>query len=238
MSLKGKKIVITGGSSGIGLATARALANWEAEVIIAGRTVPKLEQAKQSLGPRAAAAPLDVTREPDVKRAFENIGPFDHLITAASGVAMGAFREIDTAAARELFESKFWGQYLCAKHAAGRLRPGGSIVLFSGIASRKPMAGLSTYAAIDGAIESLARTLALELAPIRVNVVTPGVIETPAWDGMPEPVRRAQLDAIAASLPVKRVGTPDDVAKTVLYLLDNEFMTGAIVDVDGGHRVI
>lgn len=238
MSMNGQKVVVTGGSSGIGLATAQALVERGAGVIIASRSPEKLEKAGRMLGPEAETHTLDVTREEEVKAFFEKIGPFDHLITAASGVAGGGFLDLGTAAARALFESKFWGQYHAVKYGAPFLRKGGSITLFSGFVSRKPLAGFSTYAAIDGAIESLARVLALELAPLRVNVVTPGLIDTPAWESMPEEARSAQFAAVATALLVKRVGRAEDVVKAILYLIDNAFATGAIIDVDGGHRCI
>lgn len=235
MSVEGKKVVITGGSSGIGMATAKALIAQGANVAIASRSPEKLKRASELLGPKAETYSLDVTREWDVKDFFEEVGPFDHLVTAAGPEAGDKpILQLNTAAARSMFESKFWGQYYAAKYGAPKIQDGGSITMFSGWISRKPMAGLSTFAAIDGAIESLIRILALELAPIRVNAVTPGAIETPLWNSMPEDDRRATLNAFAAALPVKRVGKPEDVKKAVLYLIDNGFTTGAVIDVDGG----
>ncbi len=235
MVMDGQTIVITGGGSGIGLATARAVVAQGAHVVIAGRTPEKLAQARAVLGPRARTHVLDALREEDVRAFFSDVGPFDHLVTAAGPQAGDvAFLDMDMAAVRERFDAKFWTQYHAVKHGAPLVRAGGSIVLFSGWMGRKPMLGVSTYAAIDGAIEALTKNLALELAPIRINAVNPGVIATPLWDSLPEEMRRGVLDGFAHSLPVGRVGTPEDVSKAVLFLMDNGFATGAIVDVDGG----
>ncbi len=238
-TLAKKKIVITGGSSGIGLSTAKKLSGAGAEVIIASRSKDKLDMAKNEIGNNCKTHELDVTDEKSVADFFNAVGNFDHLITAASGAAMGAFTELASQTAISLVESKLWGQYFCAKYAVPKLNDGGSMTFFSGIVSRKPMAGASTYAIIAGAMESLTRNLALELAPVRVNCITPGVIDTPVWaDLMPEDMRKNQLDSIASMLPLKRVGNPDDVAEAVVYAITNSFVTGSIIDVDGGHRVI
>ena len=129
---------------------------------------------------------------------------------------------------------------LCVHHALPHISPRGSITLFSGTVTQKPLPGATMFAAVGAATEAAGRIWALELAPLRVNTVVPGVIETPAWEallGSPE-AARAQLDAIAESLPVKRVGTADDIAKAVAFLIDNDFVNGASLVVDGGHRLV
>jgi NAD(P)-dependent dehydrogenase (short-subunit alcohol dehydrogenase family) len=206
-------------------------------VVLAGRSAEKLAAAAGELGAAASTAVLDVADEGAVAGAFAQIGPIDHLVTAAAGTVRGKVVDLPVSAARELFESKYWGQYHCVKYAAPQLRPGGSIVLFSGWISRKPMVGVSTLAAVDGAIEALARTLALELAPIRVNAVTPGMIDTPLWAARLTPEQqRAHFASVGKALPVGRPGTAEDVAHAVIFLMENGFTTGAILDVDGGQR--
>lgn len=234
-----KKVVITGGSAGIGLATAKALAQQDAHLIIASRSQDKLDRAKKEIGKNCETHKLDVSDEDAVKRFFDNVGNIDHLVTPAAGGALGPLLELPTASARNVVDSKLWGQYHTAKYGAPKLGSGSSITFFSGIVSRKPMAGTSTYTIIAGAMESLTRCLALELAPIRVNCVTPGVIDTPLWgEIIGEDQAEQNFKAVAATLPVRRVGTADDVAQAVLYLMGNGYATGTIVDVDGGHRCI
>jgi NAD(P)-dependent dehydrogenase (short-subunit alcohol dehydrogenase family) len=238
MLLDGKVVVVIGGTSGIGLATAEQALGAGARVVIASRSAEKLKRASERLGGRIEARELDVTRESDVRAFFEGLGSLDHLVTSVGGGAMGRFVDLDPATARGAFDGKFWGQYHAARAAAPRIRAGGSITLFSGIASRKAMPGMAAIAAINGAIEALCRTLAIELAPVRVNVVSPGLVATPAYDRMPAAQRQGMFDAVAAGLPVKRVGAAEDVAQTVRYLLANGYTTGTVVDVDGGHRLI
>src|SRR5262249_40471985 len=161
----GRTVVIAGGASGIGLATARMVVDRGGRVILMGRSLGRLKAAQAELGAAAATTELDVTDEDAVRRAVTGIERIDHLITAA-GTLRGRLMDLDTQRARELFDTKFWGQHHCIKYAAPRMAAGGSVVLFSGWISRKPAVEMSTLAAVDGAIEALARTLALELAPV------------------------------------------------------------------------
>jgi len=235
MNLKDKRIVIVGGTSGIGLATARAAAVRGAEVVIGARHYDKLEKAKKEIGGQVEGLTLDVTDEAEIRAFFEWVGKFDHLTTPGSTIHGGPFLSLDSATAWADFQSKFWGQYLAAKYGAPRLRPGGSIVLFSGMWSQRPPAGVATVAAINSAIEGLARALAVELAPIRVNAVAPGLVDTPIYAGMPAAQKEAMFKGFAAAAAVKRVGRPEEVAQTVLYLMTNTFTTGSTLYADGGY---
>ena len=235
MRFTDKKIVITGGSSGIGLATAKMISEEGGQVVLISRKLENLRLAKQNLTERAKIYTVDVTDEGQVSNLFEQLEDIDHIVTAAGPPAGDMpLLELPVAQAREMFESKYWGQYHVVKHGAPKLRKNGSITLFSGWISRKPMVGLPTFAAIDGAIESLTRVLSKELAPIRVNAVTPGAIETPLWNSIEEETRKNIFKSFADSLPVGRIGQAEDVAKTVTFLMNNDFITGSIIDVDGG----
>jgi len=235
MTLQGKRIVIIGGTSGMGLATAKAAAALGAQVVIGGRTNEKLERAKKEIGGQVTGLTLDVGEEAQIKAFFAEVGQFDHLTTPGSTIHGGPFLTLDSASARADFQSKFWGQYLAAKYGAPLVRPGGSLVFFSGIWSQRPPAGAAAIAAINGAIEALARALAVELAPIRVNAVSPGLVDTPIFAGMPPARREEMFRAFSEAAPVKRVGRPEDVAAAVLYLMGNSFTTGSTLYVDGGY---
>ncbi|MGE7623248.1 SDR family oxidoreductase [Viridibacillus sp. NPDC096237] len=232
---KDKKVVIIGGSSGIGLESAKQLIAQGAEVIIASRSKDKLRNAKEQLGVRATGYTLDTTQEQQVMSFFEKIGQFDHLVVSAAETSGGSFLQMDTAQARQLFENKFWGQYYAAKYGASKILPNGSITLFSGVVAYKSMVGSAILGAVNAAISNLGQTLALELAPIRVNIVSPGIIDTPSRSKMPEAARNNFYNTVENKLPVKRIGRAEDVAQSVLYLLQNSFVTGTVLHVEGGH---
>ncbi|MFE0345332.1 SDR family oxidoreductase [Priestia megaterium] len=233
--LKGKKIVIIGGSSGIGFESAKQVIAQGAEVIIASRSKNKLQNAKEQLGARATAFTLDTTQEQQVQSFFEKVGQFDHLVVSAAETSSGSFLDTNTTQARQLFENKFWGQYYAAKYGVPKVLPHGSITLFSGVVAYKSMVGSSMLGAVNAAVSNLGQTLALELAPIRVNIISPGIIDTPSRSKMPEEIRNHFYATVGNKLPVKRIGRAEDVAQSVLYLLQNSFVTGTVLHVEGGH---
>jgi NAD(P)-dependent dehydrogenase (short-subunit alcohol dehydrogenase family) len=204
-------------------------------VVIASRSRDKLEKARHTIGGATEVMPLDVMDEAAVQTFFHRVGEFDHLTTPGNVASGGPFLTRDTAAVRADFDSKFWGQYLAAKYGAPFIRPGGSIVLFSGIYSQRPSTGVSGVAAINSALEGLARALAVELAPIRVNAVSPGLVDTPIFDYMPKEAKDEMFQRFAAVAPVKRVGRPEEVAQAILHLMANSFTTGTTLFVDGGY---
>lgn len=232
------RVVIIGGTSGIGLATAKAAAAAGAHLVIAGRSPEKIAAAKEAIGGKVRSAAIDATKEDQVRRFFEKVGEFDHLVTSIHSQAVGLVTDLSTESAREVFESKFWAQYFAAKHGAPKIQPGGSITFLSGISSRRPFPRYSISAAVNGAIEGLCKRLAVELAPVRVNVIAPGLIDTPALDTLAANQRTAMNDFIKGWMPLKRMGTAEEVAQMVVYAMENTFTTGAILDIDGGHSLI
>lgn len=237
MKLAGTTVVIIGGSSGMGLATARAAVAEGAAVLIASRSEEKLGRAADEIDGEVTTRVVDVTREEQLKNFFAEVGDFDHLaVTAATG-ATGPFFDLDTATVQGVFASKFWGQYFAVKYGAPWVREGGSITLFSGVAAARPVAGMSTYAAINGAVEALCRALAVELAPLRINAVSPGLIDTPAYEGMTPHDRKALFEMVAERVPARRVGRAEDAAQAVLSLMKNGYVTGTVMTVDGGYRI-
>ncbi|GGG25777.1 SDR family oxidoreductase [Paenibacillus abyssi] len=238
MSLEGKRVVVVGGTSGIGLATAKAFLEESAQVIIASRSAAKLSEAKQTLGGDVEAYELDFRSEEKVTDFFQKVSKFDHLVITAGDGAMGLFSDLPIESAKEAFDSKFWGQYATVKAAIPHLDKDGSITLTSGVYGRRPPQGASTLAAINSAIEGLVRGLAVELTPARVNVVSPGLVDTPIFAGMPEEHRKAMFEGVAQQIPAKRVGKPEDLAQTYVYLAKNGYTTGTTVLVDGGTHLV
>jgi NAD(P)-dependent dehydrogenase (short-subunit alcohol dehydrogenase family) len=234
--LTGQRVLLIGGGSGIGLACARAISSAGARVTIAGRNRARLEQAAASIG-KVEIATVDLLESTSVEALFKSIGPLDHLVLPGSDAKFGGIRELSVDVAHSSMESKFWGPYRVVK--AATLSEKGSIVLFSGAASRRPSASSASLTAINAAVEALGKALALELAPVRVNVVSPGLISDTGWsEALPLAARRAMFEQSAKRSPLKRVGRPQDVADVVLMLLTNLNMTGAVIDVDAGALLV
>jgi NAD(P)-dependent dehydrogenase (short-subunit alcohol dehydrogenase family) len=235
MSLKEKRIVVFGGTSGLGFAVAEAAAREGAHIIIASANAKRVENARAALPKGTESHVVDATDETQVKGFFERIGAFDHLVyTAGDPLMLGEFAQTSVADARRAFDVRFWGAFAAAKYGAGQIRTGGSIVLTTGIASLRPPKGWVVPSSLLGAMEAMTRALAVELAPIRVNIVSPGVVKTALWDPMPEEAREALYRDVGAKLLVGRVGEASEVAETYLYLMRQSFSTGQMVVVDGG----
>lgn len=237
-----ERVLIVGGSSGMGLALARMLLDDGAEVTIAGRSEARLSEARAQLGahPKLRTEVADIGREADVAGLFERSGPLDHIVTTAADIE-GAYRllpDLELDAVRRVIDSKLLGPLLLAKYGAPLLSPTGSLTFTSGIAAYRPAARGSAVAAINGALASLAYALAIELGPIRVNVVSPGWVDSPLWQHVAGDARAATLDAMATRLPVGRIGQPEDIADAIRFLLRNGFATGTVLHVDGGHRLV
>jgi NAD(P)-dependent dehydrogenase (short-subunit alcohol dehydrogenase family) len=239
MSFAQQRILIVGGSNGMGLAAAQQLAGLQAEVLVVGRSQEKLDQALSSIQGRASGYVADFTDADAMSALLQRIGRIDHLVLAASSnAAWGPFASIPAAALRAALEGKLIGYWQTLQAALPQLRRDGSVVMLSGAASRTAMPGTAGLAAVNGAITQMAQTLARELAPLRVNVVSPGLVDTPAYDGLPAEAKAGMFAGAAHALPVGRTGTADDIAQAIVYLLGNGFTTGAVLDVDGGARMV
>ncbi|SMH54104.1 SDR family oxidoreductase [Mesorhizobium australicum] len=229
--LAGQTVAVFGGSSGIGLATAEAAQALGAKVTIASRTEARLREAALRIGGAEIAA-LDIREADAVRRFFDEREPFHHVVVSAAELAVGPLRKRSLDEERAAFDSKFWGAANVA-HAA-RIREDGSLTLVSGMIGVRPTGGATILSAINAAIDALAKALATEMAPVRVNCVSPGRIETPWWDFMPADERQALFDRTASNLPLKRIGRPQEIAAQIVHLMQNGFMTGSVVLVDGG----
>lgn len=234
MSLAGQKVVVVGGSSGIGLSTAELAKREGAEVIVASRNAERLKAAADKIGATAIVA--DVTGDDSIVSLFRNAGAVDHVVVTAAQLKSGPFKTVAMDDVRATMEGKFWGAWRVAR--AAEIRAGGSLTLVSGFLSIRPRPNAAIVSAANGALESLTRALALELAPVRVNNVSPGIIDTPIRAAMPEAARREMLAKAAASLPVGRVGLSEDIAMQIVAFMTNGFATGSVLYLDGGALVI
>ena len=236
MSLDGKRVIVVGGASGIGFAVAALSRDLGAEVVIGSSNAANVEAAVARLSGTTGTT-VDLRDEASVSRFFENLGAFDHLaITAGDwgGTMFAAARDIDFAAARDGFEVRFWGALAAVKHSCRTIAQDGSITLTSGMLAHRPMKGAPLTTAIVGAVEHLTRGLAIDLAPVRVNAVCPGLILTDHVKQMPEEMLRT----FVAGLPVPRGASPTEAATAYVYLMVNSYTTGQILPVDGGGGLV
>ncbi|MGW1346657.1 SDR family oxidoreductase [Kribbella sp. NPDC002412] len=236
MTLQDQRVVVLGGTSGIGLATAQLAAAAGATVIVASSNPSSVQRALETLPASATGTALDLTDAAAVTSFFDGLDPFDHLVfTAGEPLTLLEVSSMDLSRARQAFQLRYFGALGAVSAAASRIRPGGSVVLTTGAAADRPGPGWSVAASVCGAVDTLVRALAVELAPLRVNAVKPGVVRTPLWtDLSPD----ALYDATAKTLPVGRVGEPADIAAAYVFLMTEGFATGSIVSVDGGHVLV
>ncbi len=212
-----QKAIIIGGTSGIGSAVAEALSARALEVKAIGRST------------------LDITDLTAIEAYFQARGAIDHVVvTAGSQAPGGDLLDLELYRAKTAFDTKFWGSIAVARAAAPHIRPGGTITLTSGFLARRTVPGTFVKTAMNAALEASAKIFAKELAPIRVNVVSPGLTETAAYSGMSEEARVQMFAKAAATLPARRVAQPLDLAAAYLFVIDNPSVTGAVIDIDGG----
>jgi NAD(P)-dependent dehydrogenase (short-subunit alcohol dehydrogenase family) len=234
-SIADQHVVILGGTSGFGFATAKAALAEGARVTIASRSAEKLSGALARLGNRANGECADVTDKPMLEQFFAGLGRFDHLaVTVGDPLLSKQIMELTDEEARSAFEVRFWGQFNAVRSAYPHISKSGSITLVSGLAGQRASPGRGIYAGVLGGIEGMVKSFAAELRPVRVNGVRAGAVDTELWHRSPEAERLAAFERIGARLPVGRVGKPEDIAEAYLYLMKTGFSTGETIVVDGG----
>jgi NAD(P)-dependent dehydrogenase (short-subunit alcohol dehydrogenase family) len=256
-------VLIIGGSSGIGLAVARRCLADGARVVIAGRSEDRLGAARAELAraertaertaelaraertaERAAAGRLtafsaDIGNLGQVEALFERVGTLSHLVVTAADLPYGPAVTLTEDSMMRAVRSKVLGPFFAAQQAAARITAPGSITFTSGVAAYRPAPGGALAATVNGALESMVRALALELAPIRVNAVSPGWVDTPAWEHLATPeARQARMADLAARLPARRIGRPDDIANAVSFLISDDFVTGTVLHAEGAQLIV
>jgi len=235
-ALHDSTVLVVGRSSGIARAIVLACRSHGADVVVAGRHPDELANAYDD--PRITAEAVDLTDDDSIAALADRVGTLDHVVSTASARARGVLGDLQRADVARSVDTKVLGPLMLAKALAPRMNPRGSITLFSGVNAFKVNVGYLGVAVTNGAVDFLTRSLAVELAPIRVNAVSPGVIDTGAWDPLGDNGKQAFFDHVGATNPVGRIGSADDVAHAVLFAITNSFVTGTTLKVDGGEPLI
>ena len=234
MTLKDKTVLVIGRPSGIAPRIADAAHAHGAGVIVAGRRPRELAEA---YGPGTRAETVDLTDDESIAALAERVGRVDHIVSTASARARGTIADLDRDAVRRSLDTKVIGPLMLARAFQHQINEGGSMLLFSGVAAFKIESGTVAVAITNGAADTLTRSLAVALAPTRVNAISPGVVDTGAWDALGEAGKAELFAQTSARNPARRVGRADDIAAAALLALTNPFMTGATLHADGGERL-
>jgi len=238
LSMTGKKVVVVGGKTGIGLGVARAAHAAGATVVVASRRAASTEERPDLQD--FLQVELDMRDESAVETAFETIGSLDHLIiTAAPDLGTwGAFMDADMRGVRSYVEGKFLGTWACARHGAPRINTGGTLTFLTGGMAVRPKLGFAAVTSTFAAVEALSGSLALELAPIRVNTIRPGFIDTNMWSFLPLEHRDGLRKKVEETFPSRRVGKTEDIGHAALFLMTNPYVTGTVIEVSGGENLV
>ena len=234
LSLKNKKVLIVGGSSGIGLGTAKMTAEAGANVTIVGRDQNRLNEALKSLPKGVVAKTLDATSDAQVEAFFKAEPTWDHVVTSAGAGGRGKLADITMDRAMAAMDGKFWAYFRIAR--AVKLAPDGSLTFVSGLLSQKAASGAALVAAVNAAVEGLTGSLALDFAPARVNTICPGAVDTPLWDQLAPDARKALYEKVAATLPARMMGQPEHIAHSIMMVMTNPYITGTVMFIEGGSR--
>jgi NAD(P)-dependent dehydrogenase (short-subunit alcohol dehydrogenase family) len=235
--LAGQTVVVIGGSSGIGLETARRARSEGAELVLAARDPERLDRAARELGALKSSA-FDATEFDRLDRFFDELpAPVDHVLVTAGGPYYARLADIDFTKARRNVDRGFWMPLYVARRAIGKVRPGGTLLFIGGTGGRRPSAG-ALIGAFTAAIPALARALAFELAPVRVNVIAAGFVDTPLSASLLGDQLDARRERLRTTLPIGRVVGPADIAALAIHLMTNTSITGATYDIDGGQQLV
>ncbi|RZL68652.1 MAG: SDR family oxidoreductase [Variovorax sp.] len=237
-SLAGKKVVVVGGKTGIGFGVARVASEAGATVVVASRRISSLAERPDLAGYTQVS--LDMRDEAAVRTAFDTIGSFDHLIvTAAPDLGTwGAFMDADMQGVRNYLEGKFLGSWACARYGAPKLNAGGSMTFLTGGMATRPKLGFAAVTSSFAAVEALSGSLALELAPVRVNTIRPGFVDTDMWGFLPAEHRESLRKKVEETFPSRRVGKAEDIGHAALFLMTNPYVTGTVLEVSGGENLV
>lgn len=235
LPLAGQRVLVIGGASNLGAAIARRAVADGAHVIVAARHLAAA-QAHADMLPDATAIHLDITDERSIATAAEALGPIDHIVSTAAAHHNVPLADLEHERIVTAFEAKVIGPMLVAKHFGPHLSSAGSITLFSGVAAWKPAAGYAVMDTTNGAVAFLASHLAIELAPVRVNAISPGIIDSGTWDALGDDTKAAFLSSVASTNPVGRVGATRDIVDAVAWLMTAGFVTGETLHIEGGAR--
>ena len=238
-SLNGKRIVLIGGTSGFGLATAKAAAAEGVDLVVVSSRQSSVDKALSILPEGTEGYAVDISDEQQVEVLFKTIGEFDHLVfSAGETLQIGNLADVAIIDSRKFFNVRYWGALMAAKYGSPYIRQGGSIILTNGIVGIRPWKGWSVAASIGGAVESLTKALAIDLAPIRVNAVCAGMVKTDLWNNIPEADREAMYNEVGSKLLTGRVGEAEDIAEAYMFLMKGNYTTGQVIVVDGGNVLV